>query len=93
MGKGKGSASKPNNPKLEGQLRDTQNNKEKSTRTTSAARQELGRMGGERPLEYEDWSKADLYDRAKERGIEEIADMDKEQLIEVLRARQGGAFS
>lgn len=85
MGKGKGMGAKPNNPKLEGHLRDTQNNKEKSARMTNAARQELGRMGGERPLEYEDWNKADLYDRAKEQGIEEIADMDKEQLIEALR--------
>jgi hypothetical protein len=73
------------NPKLEGHLRDTQNNREKSARMTNAARQELGRMGGERPAEYEDWSKADLYDRAKELGIEEIAEMDQEQLIEALR--------
>ena len=78
---------KMNNPKLEGHLRDTQNNKEKSARRTQGARQELGRMGGERPAELEDWSKADLYDRAKERGIEEIAEMDKEQLIEALRDR------
>ena len=78
---------KMNNPKLEGHLRDTQNNKEKSARMTQGARQELGRMGGERPAELEDWSKADLYDRAKEQGIEEIAEMDKEQLIEALRDR------
>jgi hypothetical protein len=85
MKQNKGTTPKTNNAKLEGHLHDTQNNKEKSARMTNAARQELGRMGGERPAELEDWSKADLYDRAKEQGIEEIADMDKEQLIEVLR--------
>lgn len=87
MKKDRGMGGKGNNPKLEGHLRDTQNNKEKSGRMTNGARQELGRMGGERPTEYEDWSKADLYDRAKERGIEEIAEMDKKQLIEALRDR------
>ncbi len=87
MKQNKGMTPKTNNPKLEGHLRDTQNNKEKSARMSNAARQELGRMGGEKPAELEDWSKADLYDRAKEEGIEEIADMDKEQLIEALRER------
>jgi hypothetical protein len=83
----KGSGGKMDSSKLEGHLRDTQNNKEKSARMRQGARQELGRMGGERPAEYEDWSKADLYDRAKEQGIEEIAEMDKEQLIAALRER------
>lgn len=83
----KGTHRKGSNPKLEGQLRDTQHNKEKSGRMTTGSRQELGHMGGERPEEYEDWNKADLYDQAKDLGIEEIADMDKEQLIAALRAR------
>lgn len=85
MKQNKSMVPKSTNPKLEGHLRDTHNNREKSARMTNAARQELGRMGGERPAEYEDWSKADLYDRAKELGIEEIAEMDQEQLIEALR--------
>lgn len=83
----KRSGGKMNNPKLEGHLRDTQHNKEKSARMTQGSRQELGRMGGERPAELEDWSKADLYDRAKEQGIEAIAEMDKDQLIAALRER------
>ena len=82
-----GTGGRANNPKLEGHLRDTQNNKEKSGRMTTGSRQELGHMGGERPDECEDWNKADLYDQAKDMGIEEIADMDKEQLIAALRAR------
>lgn len=87
MKKNKSMGARANNPSLEGHLRDTQHNKEKSGKMKNGARQELGRMGGERPAEYEDWNKADLYDAAKERGIEEIADMDKEQLIEALRDR------
>lgn len=87
----RGTSAKANNPKLEGHLRDTQNNKGKSGHMTNAARQELGEKPGQ-PRDYEDWSKGDLYEKAKELGIEQCADMTKEQLLEVLRQHLGDLF-
>ncbi|NNF54297.1 MAG: Rho termination factor [Acidimicrobiales bacterium] len=41
--------------------------------------------GGSSPP-YEEWTKDDLYDRAKELDIEGRSNMNKEQLIEALRS-------
>ena len=36
---------------------------------------------------YDDWTKEDLYERAKELDVEGRSDMTKEELIEALRGR------
>jgi hypothetical protein len=59
--------------------------KEKAARIANAGgRREVGRRGGQSP-KYEDWSKRDLYDKAKEVGIEGRSHMDKDGLIDALR--------
>jgi hypothetical protein len=62
--------------------------KEKAARIANASartsRSATGRKGGESP-KYEDWSKEDLYEKAKEVGIEGRSDMDKDELITALR--------
>lgn len=58
--------------------------KEKAARIANSDRQETGRKGGKSP-KYEDWTKDDLYDKAKEVGIEGRSKMDKDALIEALR--------
>ncbi|HEX2056815.1 MAG TPA: Rho termination factor N-terminal domain-containing protein [Actinomycetota bacterium] len=62
--------------------------KEKAARIANASSNEgrstVGRRGGESER-YEDWSKEDLYEKAKEVGIEGRSDMDKDELISALR--------
>jgi Rho termination factor, N-terminal domain len=69
-------------------LREEGNSKEKAARISNAAASEgksaVGRRGGSHPS-YEEWSKEDLYDRAKQLGIEGRSDMSKADLIDALR--------
>ena len=69
-------------------LREEGNSKEKAARISNAAaaqgKSTVGRRGGSRPS-YDDWSKEDLYQRAKELGIEGRSDMSKDDLIAALR--------
>ncbi|HWC12975.1 MAG TPA: Rho termination factor N-terminal domain-containing protein [Actinomycetota bacterium] len=69
-------------------LRDEGMSKEKAARIANASanssREEVGRRGGS-SQEYEDWSKDDLYDKAKQVGIEGRSKMDKSELISALR--------
>ncbi len=69
-------------------LRDEGMSKEKAARISNASanssREEVGRRGG-RSERYEDWSKEDLYDKAREVGIEGRSKMDKDELISALR--------
>ena len=69
-------------------LRDEGNSKEKSARIANAAantsRSEVGRRGGEHPA-YDEWTKKDLEERAKEIGIEGRSKMSKDELIKALR--------
>ena len=69
-------------------IREQGASKEKAARIANASANEgkskVGRRGGEAPA-YEDWSKEDLYDKAKEVGIEGRSDMDKDELISALR--------
>lgn len=62
--------------------------KEKAARIANASAKEgrstVARRGGKSPA-YEDWSRDDLYRRAKEIGIEGRSKMNKQQLLSALR--------
>jgi len=69
-------------------LRDEGESKEKAARIANTAaregRSEVGERGGYAPA-YEDWTKDELDERAREIGIEGRSEMDKDELIEALR--------
>lgn len=65
-------------------LRQKGESKEKAARIASTPRAKAGRRGG-RSGSYEDWSKTDLQERAREIGIEGSSNMNKGELIEALR--------
>jgi hypothetical protein len=69
-------------------LRRQGESKEKAARIANASagssRGEVGRRGGSSPS-YDDWTKDDLYERAKEIGIEGRSRMSKDELIDALR--------
>ncbi|WP_410473424.1 Rho termination factor [Guyparkeria sp. TX1] len=65
-------------------LRDEGMSKEKAARIANTERSKAGRRGG-KSERYEDWSKASLYDKAREVGIEGRSTMDKGELIRALR--------
>lgn len=58
--------------------------KEKAARIANTPREVAAKRGGRAP-KYEDWSKQDLYEKAKQVGIEGRSHMNKEQLIDALR--------
>lgn len=58
--------------------------KEKAARIANTDRRTAGKRGGS-SKSYEEWSKHDLYDRAKEIGIEGRSRMTKDELIDALR--------
>jgi hypothetical protein len=58
--------------------------KEKAARIANSDPHRTGVRGGQAPP-YEEWSKADLYDRAKDIGIDGRSKLDKEGLIDALR--------
>lgn len=58
--------------------------KEKAARIANTPRKEAGQRGGKAPR-YEEWTKDDLYDKAKLVGIEGRSRMDKSELINALR--------
>ncbi len=64
------------------------NSKEKSARIANAAaaqsRSSVGRRGGASPA-YEDWTKKDLLQRARELDIDGRSTMTKDELIDALR--------
>ena len=65
-------------------LRDLGASKEKAARIANTDRQQAGERGG-RSGSYENWSKDDLEQRAKEIGIEGRSGMDKDELVDALR--------
>ncbi len=65
-------------------LREQGESKEKAARIANTPRKQSGKKGGQSPS-YEDWSKGDLEQRAKEIGIEGRSDMNKDELIKALR--------
>lgn len=58
--------------------------KEKAARIANTARSTAGHRGGTSPS-YEEWTKDDLYDRARELDIDGRSTMDKGELIDALR--------
>ncbi|UIJ33704.1 Rho termination factor N-terminal domain-containing protein [Allobranchiibius sp. GilTou73] len=71
-------------------LRDEGNSKEKSARIANAAanssRSSVGRKGGRHPF-YDEWTKQQLLDRARDIGVEGRSTMTKDELINALRER------
>ena len=69
-------------------LRDRGESKEKSARIANAAagssRSKVGRKGG-KGGSYQDWSKQDLIQKAREIGIKGRSTMSKAELIKALR--------
>ena len=58
--------------------------KEKAARIANTPRKKAARRGG-KSGDYEDWTKDDLYDKARQVGIEGRSDMNKKELIDALR--------
>ena len=56
---------------------------EKAARIANTGRSTAGKRGGKSPR-YEDWSKGDLYQRAREIGIEGRSGMRKGEMIDAL---------
>lgn len=65
-------------------LRDEGMSKEKAARIANTDREEAGERGGSSQA-YEEWTKDELQDRAREVGIEGRSDMDTDELIDALR--------
>ncbi|MBA3420889.1 MAG: Rho termination factor [Thermoleophilaceae bacterium] len=65
-------------------LREQGESKEKAARIANTDRSTAGKRGGSSPS-YEDWSKDDLEQRAREIGIDGRSKMDKGELIDALR--------
>jgi hypothetical protein len=65
-------------------LRREGESKEKAARIANTSRHKAGRRGGESPG-YEKWNKNDLYEKAKQVGIEGRSGMSKHDLISALR--------
>jgi hypothetical protein len=64
-------------------LRDQGMSKEKAARIANTPPDEMGPRGGSGS--YEDWSKEELYAKARAVGVEGRSGMTKEELIEALR--------
>jgi hypothetical protein len=58
--------------------------KEKAARIANTNATTAGRRG-DKAADYEDWTRDDLYDKAKKVGIEGRSGMTKKQLISALR--------
>ena len=64
-------------------LRDEGMSKEKAARIANTPPREMKDKGG--PGSYEDWTKEQLHDKAKDVGVEGRSGMSKRELINALR--------
>lgn len=70
-------------------LRDEGHSKESAARIANAQandRQNPSKKGGKQPP-YEEWTRDELYDRARELDVDGRSDMTKDELIKALRNR------
>lgn len=65
-------------------LRNEGMSKEKAARIANTPPDQMGRRGGSGAT-YEGWTREELYEKAREVGIEGRSDMSKEELIDALR--------
>jgi len=65
-------------------LRQKGESKQKAARIANTSRSAASKRGG-KSGSYEDWSKKDLHERAKEIGLEGRSKMNKGELIDALR--------
>ena len=65
-------------------LRNEGMRKEKAARIANTPPDQMGPRGGSGES-YEDWTREELYEKAREVGIEGRSDMSKEELIGALR--------
>ncbi len=65
-------------------LRGKGESKQKAARIANTPRSTAGKRGG-KASSYEDWSKKDLQERAREIRIEGRSKMDKGELVDALR--------
>ena len=65
-------------------LRQKGESKQKAARIANTSRSQAAKRGG-RSGSYEQWSKKDLQERAKEVGVEGRSKMSKGELIDALR--------
>ena len=65
-------------------LREQGMSKNKAARIANTPRRQTGKKGGSSP-KYEEWNKDDLYEKAKDVGIEGRSKMSKGELIDALR--------
>jgi Rho termination factor, N-terminal domain len=66
-------------------MREEGMSKEKAARIANTPEKKAGRRGG-KAGDYEDWTKEELYDKAKDVGIEGRSHMSKNDLIHSLRS-------
>jgi hypothetical protein len=81
-----GKKSTPNvrNPEQYEALRRKGMSKEKAARIANTPSKKTSRRGGH-SAKYEDWTKEELYEKAKKVGIEGRSRMSKKELISALR--------
>lgn len=65
-------------------IREQGASKEKAARIANSSSKKTGKKGGKAP-KYEDWSREDLYQKAKKVGIEGRSRMKKNDLVDALR--------
>ncbi len=65
-------------------LRDEGMSKEKAARIANSDPHEVGRKGG-KAKPYDEWTRGELYDKARDVGIEGRSKLDKAGLIDALR--------
>ena len=76
-------------PQLYEKLRDEGASKKKAARVANAAsttsRKQVGKRGGSAPA-YDEWTRAALYEKARDVGVTGRSGMSKQQLVDALRS-------